>query len=250
MNKIIVANGKIIHKDIDATIKVEEKDSIQITLIKNTTLFIENQETKIDILVEPEVCATLLEIKKGSFEHCIKYEIKGKLRYQKLLDGKNCQEKSIFSLQEVGAALDYSFSTISDSKIEETIHVTHIKEKTTSNVICHGAVCGTGILSFKVLGEIPKGAKRSILNQDTKIRIKEQQQATIKPILLIDEQDVEARHACAVGSLEEEQLFYLMSRGIPKEEAEQLLLISFLKNGMSQKELVEFLMELLQKKWR
>ncbi len=249
MNKLIVANGKIIHKDIDKTVKVEEKDSLSITFLKNTTLFLENDNTQIHIVVEKDACVTLLEVKKGSFNHSCIYQIKGHLHYEKLLLGEFCKEEHKFDLKALRASLEYQFSTISDSCIEETITVIHEKEKTTSNVLCHGAVCQEGTLSFEVIGHIPKGSKNSILNQDTKVKVQKDQIASVKPILFIDEQDVEARHACAVGSFEEEQLFYLMSRGIPKAQAEYLLLVCFLKNGM-QEEITDFLMETLQKKWR
>ena len=40
------------------------------------------------------------------------------------------------------------------------------------------------------------------------------------PILLIDEDDVKAGHAASVGQVNAEQVHYLMSRGITKEEAQ------------------------------
>jgi Fe-S cluster assembly protein SufD len=48
------------------------------------------------------------------------------------------------------------------------------------------------------------------------------------PILLIDEDDVTAGHAASVGRVDPTQLYYLMSRGIPKLEAERLIIHGFL----------------------
>ncbi len=48
------------------------------------------------------------------------------------------------------------------------------------------------------------------------------------PILLIDEDDVTAGHAASVGRVDPTQLYYLMSRGIPKTEAERLIIHGFL----------------------
>ncbi len=39
------------------------------------------------------------------------------------------------------------------------------------------------------------------------------------PSLLVDENEVNASHAATVGSLDEEKIFYLMSRGLTREEA-------------------------------
>ena len=48
------------------------------------------------------------------------------------------------------------------------------------------------------------------------------------PILLIDEDDVKAGHAASVGQVNPEQIYYLMSRGITRTEAERLIIYGFL----------------------
>ena len=48
------------------------------------------------------------------------------------------------------------------------------------------------------------------------------------PGLQIDTNDVKASHGSTKGQIDEEQLFYLMSRGIPRQEAEQLIVQGFL----------------------
>ncbi|MNW14186.1 FeS cluster assembly protein SufD [compost metagenome] len=54
------------------------------------------------------------------------------------------------------------------------------------------------------------------------------------PILLIDEDDVKAGHAASVGQVNPEQVYYLMSRGIPKETAQRLIVYGFLAPVVSQ----------------
>ncbi len=48
-----------------------------------------------------------------------------------------------------------------------------------------------------------------------------------KPELEIFADDVVCGHGATVAQLDEEQLFYLRSRGLPRAEAEQLLLEAF-----------------------
>ncbi|MNT88930.1 FeS cluster assembly protein SufD [compost metagenome] len=48
------------------------------------------------------------------------------------------------------------------------------------------------------------------------------------PILLIDEDDVTAGHAASVGQVNAEQIYYLMSRGISRDQAERLIIYGFL----------------------
>ena len=47
------------------------------------------------------------------------------------------------------------------------------------------------------------------------------------PNLEIEANDVRCGHAASVGPVEEETLFYLMSRGIPRAEAERLVVFGF-----------------------
>ena len=47
------------------------------------------------------------------------------------------------------------------------------------------------------------------------------------PGLEIEADDVRCTHAATVGKLEEEPIFYLMSRGMPRDDAERLLVVGF-----------------------
>jgi Fe-S cluster assembly protein SufD len=52
---------------------------------------------------------------------------------------------------------------------------------------------------------------------------------TAKPILLIDEYDCFASHGATIGKMSDEDLFYLMSRGLTKNEAFFLILSGIIK---------------------
>jgi Fe-S cluster assembly protein SufD len=51
-----------------------------------------------------------------------------------------------------------------------------------------------------------------------------------KPQLEIFADDVKCSHGCTIGQLDEEALFYLRSRGIPRKEAKALLTYAFANN--------------------
>lgn len=53
--------------------------------------------------------------------------------------------------------------------------------------------------------------------------------ATVNPQLEIESNEVKAGHAASIGRIDEEQLFYLMSRGLNKDEATKLIVEAFLK---------------------
>ena len=57
----------------------------------------------------------------------------------------------------------------------------------------------------------------------------EDARAWVDPQLEIESNEIKASHAASVGRIDEEQLFYLMSRGLTKEESEKLIVEAFLK---------------------
>ena len=73
------------------------------------------------------------------------------------------------------------------------------------------------------------------------------------PSLEIDQPDVRrASHASSVGPVDETQVFYLMSRGIPRETARKFIVLGFLEPVVSRiplPEAQERLRRLLEDKW-
>jgi Fe-S cluster assembly scaffold protein SufB len=54
--------------------------------------------------------------------------------------------------------------------------------------------------------------------------------ATVNPELEIESNDVKAGHAASIGRVDEEQIFYLMSRGISRNESVKLIVEAFLND--------------------
>jgi Fe-S cluster assembly protein SufD len=52
------------------------------------------------------------------------------------------------------------------------------------------------------------------------------------PTLEIEENDVRCSHASAVGPIDEEQRFYVESRGVPTEVADRLIVLGFLDDAL------------------
>lgn len=73
----------------------------------------------------------------------------------------------------------------------------------------------------------------------------------VNPILLIDEHDIKAGHGATVGKLEEVSIYYLMSRGLTRNEAEKLMingLLSPLVNAISDEPLKERFVNLVNER--
>ena len=86
-----------------------------------------------------------------------------------------------------------------------------------------------------------------VVNQNNRIINLNDKKSTINPILLIDENDVEANHAALIGKFSKEEVFYLMSRGIDYDSAINLLVKGFLYIDIKDDERIN---KIIDKYWR
>ncbi|AEH46584.1 Fe-S cluster assembly protein SufD [Parageobacillus thermoglucosidasius] len=110
-----------------------------------------------------------------------------------------------------------------------TTSVVHYGKHTEGYILKHGVVRDSATSIFNGIGKIEHGASKSNAQQESRVlMLSEKARGDANPILLIDEDDVMAGHAASVGRVDPTQLYYLMSRGIPKREAERLIIHGFL----------------------
>ena len=79
--------------------------------------------------------------------------------------------------------------------------------------------------------------KTNAFQQNNNILIDDKATVNTKPQLEIFADDVKCSHGCTVGQLDEEAIFYLQSRGIPKKEAKALMTYAFANNVLESVEL-------------
>jgi len=95
----------------------------------------------------------------------------------------------------------------------------------TNNVV----VLDNADFKMNVIGTIVKGAKRSTCFQKSHcLTVDDPKQAKVLPVLNIDENDVEASHSLSIGTIDDEVLFYMNSRGLNKKQALSLMIESYL----------------------
>ena len=87
----------------------------------------------------------------------------------------------------------------------------------------------TGVFNGKII--VDKIAqKTNAFQQNNNVLISDQATINTKPQLEIFADDVKCSHGCTIGQLDEDALFYLQSRGIPRNEATGLLMYAFANN--------------------
>lgn len=105
----------------------------------------------------------------------------------------------------------------------------HYGKETTGNILKHGVMKDSASSVFNGIGYIKHGATNSDAQQESRVlMLSPKARGDANPILLIDEDEVVAGHAASAGQVDEIQLFYLMSRGLNRQEAERLVIHGFL----------------------
>lgn len=125
--------------------------------------------------------------------------------------------------------------------------VTNKAPHSIGHILQHGVIRERGTLTFNGIGHILKGAKGADAQQESRVlMLSDKARGDANPILLIDENEVTAGHAASVGRVDPEEMYYLMSRGLRKEDAERLVIRGFLGSVLTaipvkevQKELVD-----------
>ncbi|MGI6127124.1 MAG: Fe-S cluster assembly protein SufD [Planifilum sp.] len=118
------------------------------------------------------------------------------------------------------------------SNVTATVH--HWGTHTESDILSRGVMRDEANSIINGITKIERGATKANGQQaENVLMLNPRARGDANPILLIDENDVKAGHAASVGRIDEIQLFYLMSRGISREDAEKLIIYGFLAPVLS-----------------
>ena len=96
----------------------------------------------------------------------------------------------------------------------------------------------TGVFNGKIIVD-QIAQKTNAFQQNNNILISDKATINTKPQLEIFADDVKCSHGCTIGQLDEDAMFYLQSRGIPKKEATALLMYAFTDDVMNSVRLPE-----------
>ena len=134
-----------------------------------------------------------------------------------ILNDKNCYSNM------------YGFYAIKkQSHIDNHTSVDHMDENCISNEHYKGIMDegSNGVFNGKIFVR-KKAQKTNAFQANNNILLSENAKINTKPQLEIWADDVKCSHGCTVGQLDEDALFYLMSRGISKKDSRALLLSAF-----------------------
>ena len=136
-------------------------------------------------------------------------------------------------------------ATASNFQIQDTgAKMIHLAPYTKSNIISKSIASSGGNAIYRGMVKIAKNAIHSVssVKCDTIILDEKSKSDTI-PTNIVDNNTSSLNHEATVSKIEEDKLFYLMSRGINEEKAKELLILGFV-NAFKEELPMEYAVEL------
>lgn len=131
-------------------------------------------------------------------------------------------------LQNKGSSLHVSSACLANQK-HFVMDITHVAAHTNALMENFAIVKEHGEYFMQATGSIKKGAHGAQSHQSSRVlTLSQTQKSEVIPILLIDENEVKASHATTLGQPDENQLYYLCSRGLTRDAAIGLLTAGYL----------------------
>ncbi len=142
------------------------------------------------------------------------------------------ENKITIDLDEEGSESNLKIITVA-SDSAHSVYETRINNnapQTKADIWQKAVVKSSGSNDFITTGFIKKGADDASNYQESRVLLLDDAGlGNTSPLLLIDHYNVVAGHAAGVSRVNEDDLYYLQTRGINKKEAEKLMTIAFVK---------------------
>ncbi|WP_027119530.1 SufD family Fe-S cluster assembly protein [[Mycoplasma] testudinis] len=174
--------------------------------------------------------SVFLEIKKtkNNLEFIVPDGLKTAINILDLYDA-NTKLNAVIKLGKKSEAkiIVSSFATNNQSK-HYNVKIDHLQDDGTSSFQCYVVAAKKADTKIQITSDIkPKTNHNNTAQQIKGVLLSNDAQIHGEPQLIIDDNNVKAIHAMAIGRINPNQIFYLMSRGLTKALATQLILIGY-----------------------
>ena len=121
-----------------------------------------------------------------------------------------------------------------DQHFDHNTSQDHVAAHARSDLLYKGALDDRSRAAFRGIIRVHKGAQQTDAYQTNRnLLLNDAARADSLPNLEIEADDVKCSHGSTVGQLDDDHLFYLMSRGLSREKAERLVVLGFLGEVLS-----------------
>lgn len=191
----------------DLKLEVEENAQVKI-FIHNQSLIETHFNVYVDVYRDASCQMCILDMEQSSFYW-----------------------KHFVDLKEEGANFEILSGQLCMANLDKIcdMEVRHSAPHTYGEIKNFAVLMDNGHYEMVANGNITKGCFDAHSHQATRVLTLGKDHVTkCIPLLLIDENDVRASHALSVGQPDEDQMYYLQSRGLTKKQAIGLLSVGYL----------------------
>ncbi|MBN2796542.1 MAG: SufD family Fe-S cluster assembly protein [Clostridia bacterium] len=203
---ILIYDHEMIHHGM-TKIVVKEGASLKLVKLQNTS--------RNSIFVDEN----LIEVEENGKIEIIDFQIGGKrniVNYEVNLLGYQAK-----------AEMQSAYLGSNEDGIDISMTVNHFGKKSESRILGKGVLSGHAKKVFRGTLEFHDGSAQSVgKEEEVVLLLSDDVNADSIPALMCSEDDVIGEHGASIGQVDEEQLFYLMSRGLSENQSKLLIIES------------------------
>ena len=172
------------------------------------------------------------------------------------LGAKKARSENLVRIQETGADIKLYSLTIAhgNQEFDQRTLQEHIGAHATSDLLYKNVLLDQSRTIFSGLIDVKKDAQQTDAFQTNRnLLISKEAEAIAMPGLEIEANDVRCSHGATTGQIDESEIFYFLSRGIPLAKARELLIFGFFEEiieKIQSEDLQEALRKLVQEKFQ
>ena len=232
LNFMLNENDKKLLEKIDIKAKSNLKSTVVIKYESNNDLeYFHNGIIKVeakDNSIIDIVIVNMLNLKSNNFlsiENLV--ENNAKVNFTIIDLGGNISVTNLYSNIK-GNNGEANVNSIYLGTENQTFDLNYISElygeKSKTNIEVQGALKDNSKKNFKGTIDFKRGCKKAVGNEDEFcMQLSDTAKSKALPMLLCTEEDVEGNHSTACGKINNQELFYIMSRGLSYNDAVRLL---------------------------
>jgi len=234
MNNIII-NNNILENYSDDYLIIKDNS---ITFLKNNEYnitYINSTNININYYVKDNVVVKLFIVSKDNnitIDNTYTLNSNSNVLLSKFYCNKDVIEHVTVNLNGKYSFFSSSFSSICQHKEQYHMIINHNNNYVKSIISNKCIGNDKSKIDFTIDSILPKGNIDCVMDQTTKILTLGDVDAKISPNMFIEEDSVEAKHGSVISSFNEEEVFYLTSRGITREESIYLLIKGFIFSNL------------------
>lgn len=228
----------IFNKNCDLTLKDYNEKSYSFVVENNCSvsiLFENESDLDLDIIVEDNANLKVAILNKNNKNNInINAKIKKEAEFTCVI-ADYCKDYATINsnVDLIGeyASSKFVVSSTSNERFKKTynINFNHLNQFTSSKIKAFGVSLKESEIQVTGVSYIPKESVKSNASQEVKIILFDKNsRGKASPILKIECDDIKASHGCSIGSINDDHLYYLLSRGIDIETVRKLIVLGYI----------------------